>query len=73
MKIFHIAVIRPTLKYWVQVWNGGITKDQSKEIEQIQKRALKIIYKKDDYDKCLQTVNVKLRPQIAQCIAQKSL
>ena len=54
MKNFYIAVIRPTLEYGAQEWNGGITKDQSNEIERIQKRALKIIYKKDDYDKCLQ-------------------
>ena len=40
------------------VWNGGITKDQSNEIERIQKRALKIIYKEDDYDKCLQTAEL---------------
>ena len=41
-----------------QVWNGGITKDQSKEIERMQKRALKIIYKEDDYNKCLQTAEL---------------
>ena len=40
MKNFYIAVIRPTLEYVAQVWNGGITKDQSNEIERIQKRAL---------------------------------
>ncbi len=51
MKSFYVAVIRPTLEYGAQVWNGGITKEQSNEIERIQKRALKIIYKEDDYDK----------------------
>ena len=40
------------------IWNGRITKDQSNEIERIQKRALKIIYKEDDYDKCLQTAEL---------------
>ena len=58
MKNFYMAVIRPTLEYGAQVWNGGITKDQSNEIERIQKRALKIIYKDDDYDKCLQTAEL---------------
>ena len=43
MKNFYMAVIRPTLEYGAQVWNGGIKKDQSNEIERIQKRAL--IYK----------------------------
>ena len=65
MKNFYIAVIRPTLEYGAQVWNGGITKDQSNETERIQKRALEI-NEEDDYiyDKCLQTaelVNLKER------------
>ena len=33
-----IAVIRPTVEYGTQVWNGRITKDQSKQIELIKKR-----------------------------------
>ena len=37
MKNFYMAVIRPTLEYGAQVWNGGIMKDQSNEIERIQK------------------------------------
>ena len=36
MKNFYVAVIRPTLEYGAQVWKGGITKDQSNEIERIQ-------------------------------------
>ena len=58
MKNFYIAVIRATLEYGAEVWNGGITKDKSNEIERIQKRALKIIYKEDDYDKSLQTAEL---------------
>ena len=82
MKNFYMAVIRPRLEYGAQVWNGGITKDQSKEIERIQRRALKIIYKEDDYDKCLQKRDqmciqlIKSMSnsdhKIAQCIAQES-
>jgi hypothetical protein len=49
MKEFYITVIRPTLEYGAQVWNGGITREKSNEIERIQKRALKIIYKEYDY------------------------
>ena len=59
MKRFYVAVIRPTLEYGAQVWNGGITKDQSNEIERIQKRALKIIYKEDDYDKVLRIAKIE--------------
>ena len=50
MKDFYVALIRPTLEYGAQVWNGGITKNQSKEIERIQKRALKTVYMEDDCD-----------------------
>jgi hypothetical protein len=59
MKIFYVAVIRPTLEYGAQVWNGGITKEQSNEIERIQKRAMKIIYKEDDYDKVLRIAKIE--------------
>ena len=48
---FYITVIRPTLEHVAQVWNGGISKGQSNEIDRIQKRALKIIYKEYDYNK----------------------
>ncbi len=59
MKSFYVAVIRPTLEYGAQVWNGGITKEQSNEIERIQKRALKIIYKEDDYNKALRIAKIE--------------
>ena len=59
MKSFYVAVIRPTLEYGAQVWNGGITKEQSNEIERIQKRALKTIYKEDDYDKALRIPKIE--------------
>ena len=36
----------------------GITNDQSKEIERIQKRALKTIYGEDDYDKVIQAARL---------------
>ncbi len=59
MKSFYVAVIRPTLEYGAQIWNGGIRKEQSNEIERIQKRALKIIYKEDDYDKALRIAKIE--------------
>ena len=51
MKIFYTAVI--SLEYGAQVWNGNLTKDQSNNIERIQKRALGIIYSEYDYDRVL--------------------
>ena len=51
MKIFYTAVI--SLEYGAQVWNDSLTKDQSNNIERIQKRALGIIYWEYDYDRVL--------------------
>ena len=53
MKRFYTAVIRPIFEYGAQVWNGSLTKDQSNNIERIQKRALGIIYSEYDYDRVL--------------------
>ena len=46
------------LEYGALVWNGGIMNDHSKEKERIQKRAFKIIYGEDDYDKVLQAATL---------------
>jgi len=35
----YIAVIRPVLEYCVPVWHHALTKEQSKQIEAIQKRS----------------------------------
>jgi len=42
---YYIAVIRPVLEYCVPVWHHALTKEQSKQIEAIQKRAIQIIFK----------------------------
>jgi len=41
---YSIAVIRPVLKYCVPVCHHALTKEQSKQIEAIQKRAIHIIF-----------------------------
>ena len=41
---FYISVIRPVLEYAVAAWHTGLTKEQSDELEALQKRALRIIY-----------------------------
>ena len=43
LKRFYIAVVRSAFEYGAQVWNGNLTKEQVKDIERIQKRAMKII------------------------------
>jgi len=41
---YYIAVIRPVLEYCVPVWHHALTKEQSKEIEAIQKRVIHIVF-----------------------------
>ena len=41
--VVYTSFIRPVVEYAVPVWSGGLTKQQVKTIEQVQKRALRII------------------------------
>jgi len=50
----YCASIRPVVEYACPVWHGGLTKDQSKKIEKIQERALRIIMPEADYELALQ-------------------
>ena len=44
LKLFYTSVIRSILEYCAQVWHGNLTKDQSRDLERIQKRAVRIIF-----------------------------
>ena len=57
LKSFYTAVT--TLEYGAQVWNGGLTRKQSQDIEKIQKRALRIIYAEYDYEQALIVTKLK--------------
>ena len=50
---FYCTVIRSVLEYDVRVWREGLTQEQRKNIERIQKRALRIIYPQYDYNQAL--------------------
>ena len=50
----YCSLIRPTVEYACQAWHGGLTKDQTKSIESIKKRALDIIMPDAEYDLALQ-------------------
>ena len=41
---FYCTVIRSVLEHGAQIWSGGLTQMHKKNIERIQKRALRIIY-----------------------------
>ena len=50
---FYCSVIRPILEYGAEIWNGGLTQEQKKSIERIQKRVLRIIYPNLHYDQAI--------------------
>jgi hypothetical protein len=50
---FYCSVIRLSLEYGDVLWHGSLTNAQSADLERIQKRALRIICPKMDYNEAL--------------------
>jgi len=44
---YYQSVIRPVTEYACAVWNSSLTKCQSRQLESIQRRAVKIIFSND--------------------------
>ena len=59
LKTFYCCVIRSTLEYGAQVWNGNLTQAQRNDIERVQKRALRIIVPEYEYNRALQECELK--------------
>ena len=53
LKIFYISAIRSIVEFGAQIWHGGLTQEQSKDIERIQRRAMKIICPRKTYKQAL--------------------
>ena len=45
---YYESVIRPVAEYACVVWHSSLTKDQSARLESIQRRALKLLYGRDN-------------------------
>jgi len=56
MKIFQ-AVVRPILEYACPAWHTSLTKEQSKKLEDIQRRALQIIVGNVPYEEACCMLN----------------
>ena len=50
----YCSIIRSVLEYCCQIWHPGLTKQQSNDIEAVQKRCLKIIFPTHSYSEALQ-------------------
>jgi len=53
---YYQSVIRPVTEYGCAVWHTSLTKGQSKQLESVQRRAVKIIYGSDSSDDVLHTI-----------------
>ena len=60
-KQFHVTWIVPVLEYCAPVWHGILTQRQSDRLEAVQKKALRIILRKNylNYDNALETLGLK--------------
>ena len=47
---FYTAIVRPVLEFACLVWHSGLTAGQCNAIENIQKRAIRVVYSDTDSD-----------------------
>jgi hypothetical protein len=52
------SIVRSVLEYACPVWHPGLTKSQSKKLERVQKRFLKLLFPSVDYETALQKANL---------------
>ena len=55
----YCSIVRSIMEYVAVIWHPGLTKDQSKMVEHVQKRAMRIIYPDSHYDNALVQANIK--------------
>ena len=53
LKTFYISAIRSILEYGTKIWHGSLTEEQFKDIERIQRFAIKIICAEKTYEQAL--------------------
>ena len=53
LKTFYISAIGSILEYGTKIWPGSLTEEQSKDIERIQRRGMKIICLEKTYEQAL--------------------
>ncbi len=57
---FYRTIIRPILEYACPVWNHGLTSGESNTLEQIQRRALRVVYPDYTYEQALDETQLEL-------------
>ena len=57
-RYYYQAVVRPVLEYASPCWQASLTKEQTKQLEDVQRRALRIIFGNIPYDEARRTCNI---------------
>ena len=55
---YYQAVVRPVLEYASPCWQASLTKEQTKQLEDVQRRALQIVFGNIPYDEARRTCNI---------------
>ena len=55
---YYQSVVRPVLEYACPSWHSSLTKEQTKLLEDVQRRALQIIVGNVPYDEACRTFNI---------------
>jgi hypothetical protein len=58
--LVYFSIIRSVLEYGSEIWHPGLNKKQTKQLEHIQKRVLKIIYPDVSYDEAIKNNEIPL-------------
>ena len=60
LKTFYITAIGSILEYGTKIWHGSLTEEQSKDIERIQRRGMKIICPEKTYEQAFIECSMEL-------------
>jgi hypothetical protein len=78
--IIYCCIVRSILEYCCEVWHPGLSGQQSRDIERIQKRCLRIIYPEHSYSEALSLCGLerldarreRMVRELFQCIKEPS-
>jgi len=58
LMFYYQSVVRPVLEYACPCWRLNLTKEQTKQLEDVQRRALQVIFGNIPYDEVRRTHNI---------------
>ncbi len=71
IRTMYVAKIRPVLEYACPAWHAGLCGYLEKDIERVQKRAMKIMYPKLCYEKACEACKLPLLKERREKICMK--